>query len=461
MTALDDGVTGVGLPGAPVFEAATRTFNLAAEPTPAAATTARTVADARAAVRYAAANGLSVRTYTTGHSASSFGPMADALLVRTALRGGVEIDRAARTARLPAGTVWGDVVAATSPYGLASAHGSSATVGVVGYLLRGGVSFYSRALGLASNTIRAVELVIADGSVVRADATHDAELFWALRGGGGGFGVVTSVEIALFDVPAVITGASFWPLAHGPALVSAWRAWTADAPTEVSTSLRVLNLPQIPGRPSPISAGPMICVDGVILSGTTDLTAARQIRDGLLGPLRAIAEPVMDTWHEAGPEAVPSTHMDPPNPVSATGDHLLLDDFDDDGVATFLGVTGTGSPLLAAELRQLGGALATPDPTGGVFNHVTEQFLYSCVGSAANPEAMAAAERRAEQVRAALAPWDTGRTVPSFVASRGQPQRHLDADQIAALDKVRSRVDPNGLFRGDTAPNATARGGDG
>jgi hypothetical protein len=152
--------------------------------------------------------------------------------------------------------------------------------------------------------------------------------------------------------------------------------------------------------------------------------------------------------------------MDPPNPVSATGDHLLLDDFDDDGVATFLGVTGASSPLLAAELRQLGGALATADTTGGVFNHVAEQFLYSCVGSAASPESTAVAERRAEQVRAALAPWDTGRTVPSFVASRSQPQRHLDGAQIGALDKVRSRVDPNGLFHGDTAPNATAHSGD-
>jgi hypothetical protein len=452
-----DSVTGPGLPGDAAYEAATRTFNLAAAPTPAAATTAHTVADVQRAVRYATGNGLSVRTHTTGHAAATFGPMADALLIRTALRGEVEVDVAARTAKIPAGTVWGDVVAATSPHGLVSAHGTSATVGVVGYLLRGGVSFYGRELGLAPNTIRAIELVVADGSVVRVDADHDNELFWALRGGGGGFGVVTSVEIALFDVPAVITGASFWPASHAPELVSAWRAWTADAPTAASTSLRVLNLPPMAGRPEALTSGPVICLDGVILSRTKDLTAARQISEGLLAPLRAIAQPTLDTWHEASPEAVPQTHMDPPNPVLGIGDHMLLHEIGDQGVATFLEATGPGSPLLAAELRQLGGALAVPNANGGVLNHVTARFMYQCVGSAMDPDTTKASLHRADLVRTALAPWNTGRTIPSFVGSHSQPQRHLDADQIAALDQVRSRIDPGCLFHGDVMPNATAR----
>lgn len=455
MTTLDDSVTGVGRPGEPAFQAATRTFNLAAEPAPAAAVTAYSLADVRSAIRHASAERLSVRVHTTGHAAATFGPMSDALLIRTALRGDVEVDTAARTARVPAGAVWGDVVAATSPHGLVAAHGTSSTVGVVGYLLRGGVSFYGRELGLAPNTIRAIELVVADGSHLRVDAGHDPELFWALRGGGGGFGVVTAVEIALSEVPAVVTGAAFWPFALAAELVPVWRRWTVDAPTCVSTSLRVLNLPPLPGVPEVLTSGPMICLDGVVASRTADLTAAGAVAETLLAPLRAIADPVHDTWHEGGPADVPRTHMDPPNPVKGTGDHLLLHELDDDGIATFLGVTGPESPLLAAELRQLGGRLGEPDPDGGVLNHVNGRFMYQCVGSAMTPEATTAGRQRAAVIRNALTPWDTGRTIPSFVGSHQQPQRHLTRDQITAVDRIRARVDPGGLFAGDITPNAT------
>ena len=452
MTAQDDGVPDIGLPGDPAFEAATSTFNLAAAPDPAAATTVGSVADVQAALKYAKANRLTVRAHTTGHAAGSFGSMRDALLVRTAMSGVVEIDTAGRSARVPAGATWGDVVAATSPSGLASAHGTASSVGVIGYLLRGGVSWYGREMGLAPNTIRAIELVLADGSLVRVDAHNDTDLFWAIRGGGGGFGVVTAVEIALFPVPAVITGASFWPVTRAD-IVTAWRAWTVDAPRSAATCLRVVNLP---AGPPVLTSGPMICLDGVILSHTDDLTEARTVSDGLLGPLRAIAEPVLDTWHDGGPADVSATHMDPPGPVRAFSDHMLLDDVNDTTIAAFLEVTGSGSQLLSAELRQLGGALAVPDRDGGALNHVTAQFIYQCVGSAIDPDSTAAGRERAALVRAALTPWDTGRTIPSFVGTHEQPQGHLDPSQIAAVDQVRQRVDPDGLFRGDITANATA-----
>jgi FAD/FMN-containing dehydrogenase len=445
------------MPGTPAYEAATQTFNQAAPAAPAAAVLAHTVDDVRAAVKHASASGLRVRSYTTGHAAATFGPMDDALLVRTALEGEVEVDVAARTARIPAGTLWGAVVASTSPHGLASVHGTSPTVGVVGYLLRGGVSFYGRELGLASGSVRAIELVTADGEWRRVDADSDAELFWALRGGGGGFGVVTAVEIALHPVPAVLTGAAFWPAALASELVPRWVEWTADAPRAASTSLRIMNLPPMPGRPEAISSGPVVCLDGAILSATNDLSAARAVFADLFAPLRAIGEPVHDTWHEAGPEAVPATHMDPPNPVKAIGDHMLLGEVNADTVAEFVRVTGegSGSPLLAAELRQLGGALADPDPAGGVLNHIDGTFVYQCVGAAINPDLAGASLAHAAVVRSVLAPWDTGRTVPAFVGSHTQPQGHLSPDQITEVDRIRQAVDPDALFAGDISPNAT------
>jgi FAD/FMN-containing dehydrogenase len=447
----------VAQPGDPAYDAAAQVFNLAAPARPAAAVTARTVADVRAALRYAQEHGLAVRVHTTGHASGSAGPMDSALLIRTDIDGPVEVDAGRRVARVPAGTRWDAVVKATTPAGLVPPHGSAATVGAVGYLLRGGISFYGRAIGLASNSIRAIELVTADGELRRVDAETDPELFWALRGGGGGFGVVTAVEVGLFPATTVVTGAAFWSGAHAEALLRAWQKWTLDAPREASTSLRILNLPPVPEVPPELRGGPVIGVDGVVLSTVDDELALRQTEE-LLGPLRSIAEPLMDTWQTTTPAAVLETHMDPSDPIPYHGDHLLLRELGDIGAAEFLRVLGegSGSPLVMAGLRQLGGALASPDPAGGVLNHLDAHYGYSGSAVPAGPVTAEAIAAHCAVVREALRPWDTGRTAPTFVESYEQPQGHLSATDIAAVDQVRARVDPTGVFRGDISPNATA-----
>jgi hypothetical protein len=451
----------VSLPHEPGFEEATSVFNLAAVPAPAAALTAHTIDDIRTALRYAEANDAPVRILATGHTAAAQRPMNGAVLVKTALRGEVEVDAARRVARVPAGTRWGAVVAAAAAHGLTAPHGSSPTVGVVGYSLGGGMSAYGRRFGLAANSVRAIELVTADGEVRRVDAGTDAELFWALRGGGGGFGVVTAIEIALFPASSVHTGAAFWPARYAADLLAAWRAWTLSAPDAVTTSLRVLNLPPLPDVPPALAGGPVICVDGAVLCPDEDheTTARRQAAE-LLDPLRAIAEPVMDTWQRADPAAVLTAHMDPTEPVPVVGEHMLLSELDDGGEAAFLRVVGEGSdsPLVAAGLRQLGGAYARPDPAGGVLNHLDARYSYAGSGVPMGPVTVEALRKHAAKVRAALSRWDTGRTVPSFVEHVEQPQGHLTPEQIAAVDEVRGRVDPAGRFRGDIAPNATSFG---
>lgn len=443
-------------PGEPEYEAATAVFNLAAPAEPAAALTARTVTDVQAAVAHAAAAGLRVRVHTTGHASAAVRPMRGSILVRTRLEGGVQIDPQRRVARIPAGTQWGEVVEAAARHGLAAPHGSSATVGVIGYLLRGGLSFYGRALGLAVNHVRAIELVTADGELRRATPSDDPELFWALRGGGGGFGIVIAVEIDLFPAGLVITGAAFWPATHARQILSRWQRWTLDAPPEVTTSLRVMNLPPLPGVPPALAAGPMICVDGAVLARQDRTTARRHAAD-LLDPLRAVAEPVLDTWQETTPAAVPGVHMDPTDPVPVIGDHMLLGELGDDGADAFLHAVGpgSGSPLVVAGLRQLGGAFAIPHPGGGALNHLSARYSYAGSGPPFGDVTVAALKEHCAKVRAALSPWDTGRTVPSFVESFDQPQGHLDPDQIRRADLVRLRVDPDGLFRDDIAPGAT------
>jgi hypothetical protein len=452
--------TGIALPGDKAYEIATSVFNLAAPPRPVAAMTARTLDQIRAAIRYAKTRNLGVRTHATGHGSAGVRPMDQAVLIRTQLDGGVELDVARRLARVPAGSRWAEVIDAAARHELAAAHGSSPLTGVVGYLLRGGVSFYGRLTGLGVNWVRAIELVTADGELRRVDATSDPELFWALRGGGGGFGVVTAVEIELFPMAKVITGATYWPAVHAGRLMRAWMRWTMDAPREMTTSLRVMNLPKVPEVPDILSRGTVLCVDGSAAVPSGDPSAARQYVEDLLAPLRSLAEPLLDTWHLAAPPAVAQTHMDPTEPFPIYGDHMLLGEISEECAAEFVRLTGpdSGSPLTNAELRQLGGALSAPHLAGGVLNHLDARFAYMGGGVPFGPVTPEAISQRCALLRAALTRWDAGRTAPTFVESPDQPQRHLSKQQVRAVDGVRARVDPAHLFSTDISPNATELG---
>lgn len=448
----------ISRPGEAAYDAATQVFNLSAPARPAAAVTARSIVDIQAALGFAVDNRLPVRVHTTGHAAAGTRPEDGALLIRTDLAGEVEVDATRRVARIPAGARWGAVVEATAPHGLTAPHGSSPNVGAVGYLLRGGMSFYGREVGLAVNSVRAVELVTADGEHRRVDAANDPELFWALRGGGGGLGVVTAIEVDLFPVAKVITGGAYWPAEHAERLLNLWLKWTDDAPRAATTSVRVINMPPVDGVPPVLAGRTMLSVDGAVLSTTEDVTEARRIADDLLAPLRAVAEPVMDTWALTEPPSVLHAHMDPSDPVPFVGDHMLLGALGEDGAEEFLRVLGpgSGSPLVVAGLRQLGGAFAEQDPDGGVLSHLAARYSYAGSGVPFDPITPDALHAHCTTVRAALSTWDTGRTVPGFVEDVSRPQRHLDADAVAAVDAVRVRVDPDGLFRGDIAPGATA-----
>ena len=136
------------------------------------------------------------------------------------------IDPVARTARAKAGVVWLEVAEAAAEHGLAGLAGSSPDVGVVGYTLGGGMSWLGRSYGLAANNVQAIEVVTADGRLVRADACHETELFWALRGGGGSFGVVTAIELRLFPVTEVYAGLLWWPVDAASEVLQAWRELT-------------------------------------------------------------------------------------------------------------------------------------------------------------------------------------------------------------------------------------------
>ncbi|MFG1604849.1 FAD-binding protein [Actinoplanes sp. NPDC049265] len=432
-------------PGSPEYAEATASFQLAVPVEPAGAVTARSVGEVVAAVAAARRAGRPVRVSTTGHAMGRAAPLTGALLLRPLIDAPVRVDPQARTARVPAGRTWGEVLPELVRHGLTAVHGSSPTVGVIGYLLGGGISFYGRRFGLAANSVRSLTVVLADGSVVEASATEQPELFWALRGGGGGFGVVVEAEITLVPMHRIMTGMAVWDAAEAHRLAPVWQEWTRTAPPEITTSLRILSLPPDPHLPPFLAGRRVLFLDGAVTATTeADLPAARRIVDGLLAPLTALAEPVADTWAPAPPEALPHTHMDPPQPVPFRSTSGLITELDAAGWAKVL---DAGPHLLAIELRQLGGAFAEPGADGGALDRFAAPLMYYAVGVAGEDTA-----RDVVAVRSAFEPYLTGLTAPNFVESYEQPQRTYADEVHARVERIRRDTDPTGLFAGDVAP---------
>jgi FAD/FMN-containing dehydrogenase len=247
--------------GGPGWEQARHGWNLVVDQRPAAVALPETAEDVAAVLEWARVRGLAVKAQGTGHAAAAGGPLGRTVLVNTSSMRHVRVDPIRRRARVGAGAVWHDVTVAAGEHGLAGLAGSSPNVGVVGYCLGGGLSWLGRNYGLACNSVMAVELVTVDGRVRHVDAEHDADLFWAVRGGGGNFGVVTAMEVALYPVPEVYAGALFWPWERTAEVLHAWREWTASLPVSVTSVARVLQLPELPELPPQLRGGQFVAVE--------------------------------------------------------------------------------------------------------------------------------------------------------------------------------------------------------
>jgi hypothetical protein len=429
----------ISLPGSSEYETGRRAWNLTADQRPAAVCIATSVADVQAAIAHARADGLHVAAQATGHSATGLPPLGDTLLLRLAPHREEEVvvDPEARAARVPAGARWIDVVEAAAPHGLAAMHGSAPTVGVMGYLLGGGLSFYGRRHGLAANHVRAFEVVTPDGRAHRVDADENAELFWALRGGGGGYAVITAAEIALLPYAEVTGGALFFAAHDAPTLLRAWRDWTRTAPEAMTTTFRILQLPPLPEVPAPLRGTATVCVDGVSLEPAIAHELERR--------LRAQAEPILGGFGPMPSAAVARLHGDPEEPVPAVADGILLEHLGDEAMESFLRVAAPGSPLLAAELRHLGGALGEAPADAGARGRLEGEFLLMGIG-VAGPHGIAPAEAHLDRLFAALEPAATGTRFAS-VAQRWRSLRTCVPDAaLHRLARLREELDPDGLL---------------
>jgi FAD/FMN-containing dehydrogenase len=430
----------VHLPGDPGYDAARTPWNVAVDQRPAAVAYPGSAPEVADVVRAATAAGLRVAVQGTGHNAGPLPDLGGSILLRTSAMTAVTIDATARTARVEAGALWLDVVEAAAPYGLVPLHGSSPDVGVVGYSLGGGLGWYARQLGLQANSVTAIELVTADGELVRTDADHDPDLFWALRGGGGSFGVVTALECTLYPIETAYAGMLVWDWQHAGEVLTRWTEWAATAPDSVTTSWRILQLPPIPEIPEPVRGRNLVVIDGAVL-GPDDQAEA------IIAPLRALA-PEMDTFARVPAASLVRLHMDPEGPTPAVSATALLGELDAEGVTALVAAAGpgSGSPLLVAELRQLGGAVGRALPGTGVLSHVDGAYALFAVAIAPTPEMAAAGSAAGERLVEAMAPWATGGQYLNFAETRVDPRTGYPADSWDRLTAIRSERDPKGLF---------------
>jgi FAD/FMN-containing dehydrogenase len=432
----------VVLPDHPNWDQARLAWNLAVDQRPAAIVFPESAEDVTAAVELARAFGLRVTAQGTGHNATPLGPLEDTVLVKTERMRGIDIDAAARIARIDAGVRSHELVDAAAQHGLAPLAGSSPDVGVVGYTLGGGLSWFGRRYGLAANNVHAIELVTADGRLLRADKEHEPDLFWALRGGGGSFGIVTALELRLIPVSAAYAGILWWPIERDQEILHAWAELTRDElPDELTTVGRYLRLPPLPDIPEPMRGKSFVVVEAIHLGEPEQA-------DELLAPLRALG-PAIDTIQPIPTPVLSHMHMDPEHPVPATGDGTLLQQLPREAIDEIIETAGAAStsPLVSLEVRHLGGELGRAQPENGALAAVDADYALYAVGIAPTPETAAQVRTHVEVVMDALRPWAAGQTYLNFAETRRDPQSLWIETAHHRLRRIKASVDPDNLIR--------------
>ncbi|MFD5556478.1 FAD-binding oxidoreductase [Streptomyces sp. NPDC127068] len=424
---------GVLLPGDTAYARELHGFNEIARHRPSLIVLARTPDDVRAAVEFADRQGLAVGVQATGHGIAA--PEVGGVLVSTRRMSGVSVDPVTRTARVAAGARWQQVIAAAGVHGLAPLNGSSPSVGVVGYTLGGGLGPLGRRYGYAADHVTRIELVTADGVLRTASATRHPDLFWALRGGKGNFGIVTALDFALMPVRRIYGGGLHFPGELAPEALHVWREWVRRVPEEMTSSLALLRLPAAPAVPE-LFRGKAVVHLRICHAGDP------RVGERLVRPLRAIGPALSDSVRDRPYTEVAEIHQDPTEPLPYHERNLVLRDLDRAAVEEILALAGPGADCadLMVELRQLGGALSRPAAVPNAVGNRDGEFTLSTLSPPGSPD----------RVLAGMAARGTGGRYLNFLAGPDTVdavQDCFDAPTLARLRRVKASYDPRNLFR--------------
>jgi FAD/FMN-containing dehydrogenase len=431
-------------PDDPRYDQARSSFNLLVDQRPAAVAFPSDAHEVAAAVALAKRRGLRVAPQATAHNQAPLGDMDGLLLVNVSRLQEVRVDPGARSVRVGAGVKWDRVAPRLSAHGLAGLHGSSPDVGIAGYSLGGGIGWLSRKHGMQANAVTALELVTADGELIRVDADHEPDLFWALRGGGGNFGIVTAIEFGVVEVEDLYAGAYFFEFERADEVLHTWNEMRHALPDELMSWASLLHFPPIPDVPA-FARGRAYAVVMAAFLGSAAEGAS------LMAPLRRLG-PEHDTFASVPPVVLGDLAMDPLDPVPFQSTSALLDELPSEGIDALLAAagpeSGRGPTVSMLQLRQMGGALARATPGAGARATLPGDISVFALGAIFD-------EQMGEAVHGALADVDgalrryRGGYYPNFVEEPADASAFFDPATWARLRAVKAAYDPADVFVGN------------
>lgn len=415
----------VWLPADADFEAVRRPWNLAVEQHSCAVVEAADADDIADLVRFASAKGISIATQPSGHGAT--GRATDAILLRTTRLDTIDIDPAAMTARVGAGVRSGELQRAAAVHGLTGLPGSSPVVTVAGAALGGGLSWFGRSFGWMADSILSFEVVAADGTAHSVTPATDPELLWALRGGGGDLAIVTALEVQLRPAPSVFGGRQLWPATHARQVAEAYRSMTETAPDTLTLWLGLLSFP---------GADPMVAIDSTFLG---DEETARS----LMQETSLLPTPLSDTRAAISVADLGSITAEPTDPAPGQSRTELLTNLDDTALAALL--DEPIAPLMAVQVRHLGGALARSSDTP--HGALSEPYAVYMFGVPTSPDV--ADSIGAKQAALAAALPASGRKPITFLNPAEHLSDALPEASMQRLRKLKDDRDPRRIVRGN------------
>jgi FAD/FMN-containing dehydrogenase len=385
---------------------------------------------------------MSVSVQSTGHGAHA--PVTGGLLVSTRRLGAVSVDPATRTATVGGGAQWGAVVAAAAEHGLAPVPGSSSTVGVVGYLLGGGLGPFARSHGFSSDYVVGLTVVTGAGELVEASAAAHPDLFWALRGGKYGFGVVTEVRLRLVELDPLYAGALFFAEEDIEAAMRTWADWTPSADPAVTTSAAIIRFPPLDVVPEPFRGRRLLSLRFAYPGPAAE-------GERLAAPLRAAAPVYLDALAEMPAAQMARIHNDPTQPVPSWTTGIGLTHLDRSAVDVLLSHVGAGTdaPFVALEVRHLGSATSRDVPEGSAVGGRESAFALGLVSQPVPDLFRTVTPAAAAALVGDLTPWRSAETTINFANTQrpGEPAaRSWSPSVVERLARIRRSYDPDGVL---------------
>jgi len=434
----------VVLPEDPTYPQAAMPWNLAVPQQPAAVVEVRDADDVVTTVRLARQHGLTVSAQPVGHGATR--ALTDVVLLRTTGLDSIDIDLDAGVARVGAGVTWGRVLAALDGTGRIAMAGSNPSVSVVGLMLGGGMSWFGRRYGISARTLRSVRIVDGEGTLRHVDDSTDPELMWALRGGGGEYGVVVEAEIALLDEPLIAGGKLLYPVEVALPVLTAFLDVNRDAPDTFTCWASLMHFPDVEFLPEPLRGQSFVNLDMTLLGTVDELEA-------LIAPLRAAGPVVHDTIGEVPIGSLGQVADEPTDPAPSIDYAAFLTDVTADTVRRIVDVAGdrTQTALLMVEMRPLGGAFHTPSDVPAAIDEAIGDYAVVALGMPMVPELVEPILGSQRALAAALAHEAAG-------GGHGSLTFHTEDKPIdevyspSTLDRLRAvkaRTDPDGVIRGN------------